>query len=116
MAPIFMMHDIVEANGKTIKETNLALQHKIPVGTLVEVDWQQWHGDGACWSMKARLWVVEHTRDCDGTPLYSIGRRRTLYTQYDQFRGFAEDSLIPVEITPAIADGYDMPDWWQEDE
>jgi len=34
--------DIVEKNGKTIRENNLALTHKIPIDTLVEVKYDQW--------------------------------------------------------------------------
>ena len=47
-------------NRKTIKENNMALNHSIPVGALVEI------GSGA------RLFVRKHTRDCDGTPLYIL--------------------------------------------
>lgn len=40
--------------------------HAIPIGTLVEIDldYDDHHG--------VRGFVVEHTQDFDGTPLYSI--------------------------------------------
>lgn len=58
--------NIVEANGKTIKENNLAQGHAIPLGALVEVnlDYSEEHG--------IRMYVCEHSRDCDGTPLYTL--------------------------------------------
>jgi hypothetical protein len=58
--------DIVEPNGKTIKQNNMDIQHKIPIGTLVEVYWEGGEYNGV------RLFVVEHVRDCDGTPLYNL--------------------------------------------
>lgn len=57
--------DIVEANGKTLKDNNLGLDHTIPLGSLVEVREE----DGV---PGVRLYVVKHTRDCDGTPLYGL--------------------------------------------
>ena len=67
-------HRIVEANGKTIRENNLETIHRIPIGSLVEVKFNSWFSDGACWKVHARLWVVHHSRDCDGTPLYTLSR------------------------------------------
>jgi hypothetical protein len=60
MTKIIMIHDLVEANGKTIKENNLAKVHQIPNGSLVELD------------TGARVFVCGHARDCDGTPLYLL--------------------------------------------
>jgi len=64
--------DITENNGKTVKENNLEIKHNIPIGSLVEVKYDEWGGDGSCIKIHARLWVVKHTRDCDGEPLYSL--------------------------------------------
>jgi len=120
MIRYFMLHDIVEANGKTIRENNLALLHHIPIGTLVEAEWQNWHGEGACWTIKARLWVVAHRRDCDGTPLYSLSRWRdpewAMRDFGDAFHDFGEDDLKPIELTPQVTRGDNMPTWWQERE
>lgn len=52
--------------GKTWREENLELTHKIPMWTLVEINNMNSNDHGA------RLWVVDHTRDCDGDPLYSL--------------------------------------------
>jgi hypothetical protein len=68
--------DIVEENGKTIRENNLEKTHDIPIGTLVEVKYDEWYGDGACEKVHARLWVIGHSRDCDGTPLYNLSKYR----------------------------------------
>jgi hypothetical protein len=48
------------------REENLKLGHSIPIGTLVEVDieYSSHHG--------LRAFVCEHTRDCDGTPMYAL--------------------------------------------
>ncbi len=46
--------------GKTIRQENMEIQHKYPLGSLVEII------DGV------RLYVVEHTRDRDGELLYSL--------------------------------------------
>lgn len=67
--------DIVEENGKTIRENNLEKQHNIPLGALVEVKYNKWHGGGACSKIHARLWVVKCSRDCDGTPLYWLSKK-----------------------------------------
>lgn len=61
-----LVNDIVESNGKTVKENNLGTAHKIPIGTLVEVYWENGEYNGL------RLFVVSHDRDCDGTPLYGL--------------------------------------------
>jgi hypothetical protein len=62
-----MVNDIIEKNGKTIKENNLELIHNIPIESLVEIiepELENFYG--------TRLFVVKHTRDCDGTPLYTL--------------------------------------------
>ena len=109
MTQIICVSDIVEKNGKTIRENNLALRHNIPIGTLVEVKFDSWFGGGACWKVHARLWVVSHTRDCDGTPLYSIGRYKKI--NVDRHHGFSEESLTVVDVTPDVADGIGALEW-----
>jgi hypothetical protein len=64
--------DIIEENGKTIRQNNQEKTHDIPIGTLVEVKYDKWFGRGSCVKTHARLWVWSHDRDCDGTPLYSL--------------------------------------------
>lgn len=46
--------------GLTYRQLNNAKKHKFKVGQLVELE-------GG-----ARLFVAKQTRDCDGTPLYSL--------------------------------------------
>jgi len=64
MPEIVVLHDIVEKNGKTIRENNLEKQHKMKIGDLVEITFDEYRG--------VRLWICELSRDCDGTPLYSL--------------------------------------------
>lgn len=114
MAKFMMIHDLMEENGKTIKENNLERDHQIPIGSLVEVKYDQWYGDGACRKVHARLWVVDHTRDCDGTPLYTLSRWKTLNSarRFNQFKGgFTEDSLEVIEVTERLKQGHDALHW-----
>lgn len=70
---MILVSDIVEENGKTVRQNNLEKEHTIPLGALVEIgnpDYPDEDCDGL------RLFVVEHNRDCDGTPLYSMSFER----------------------------------------
>lgn len=133
--------DIVEENGKTVRENNKAKQHNIPIGTLVEVKYiDLLSAAGAIKKVHARLYVYSHDRDCDGTPLYSLSKaplryeepytidNDTIYKQfhdihpkyaelmfYDPRHGFAEDDLTPIEMTQAIVDGDDSLTDWEDD-
>ena len=56
--------DITDPNdpqGRTFCQVNAEKRHAIPLGTLVEIDTGE------------RLRVMMHTRDCDQTPLYTLG-------------------------------------------
>jgi len=66
MTDFVFVHDLVEDNGKTIKENNLARDHAIALKSFVEINYpdNDYHG--------VRAFVVEHQRDCDGTPLYGL--------------------------------------------
>jgi hypothetical protein len=68
MQPLYI-GDIVEENGKTIRQNKMALTHNIPLGTFVEVEYDE---NDASASEGQRLYVQGHNRDCDGTPLYSL--------------------------------------------
>lgn len=125
------MGDIVEENGKSVKENNLEKKHNIPIGSLVEVKYDNWYGNGACQKVHARLYVVEHTRDCDGTPLYSLSPRKTechirgemvvegwAFTEEASYNilneikgGFAEESLSVVPLTAETKEGHDSLYW-----
>jgi hypothetical protein len=77
---IIMFSEIVEANGKTIRENNLAKRHHYPLGTVVEVDlrapgyFEDPQGPEPP-RVRTHLIVCGHGRDCDGTPLYCLGDR-----------------------------------------
>ena len=121
-------------DGPTIREVNQAETHKIPVGTLVEVKLDSWYGDGACMKAHARLYVVTHNRDCDGTPLYCLSEKKREWFEhfgidfnshssmrqidvYCKFYdgGFAEESLTPIEITDEIKEGSGSLNWRDDD-
>lgn len=63
---IIMFSDIVESNGKTIRENNLEIKHRLKVGDRVSIK------DNVC------TFVCHLDRDCDGTPLYSLCGRAAL--------------------------------------
>jgi len=115
--------NIVEQNEKTIKENNLELKHNIPIGTLVEVKYDEWYDDGACIKAHVRLFIVAHNRDCDGTPLYSLCRYKNIITSYffplyyrtSIKNGFIEDDLRIVEETEDIKKGKDALKWKEEE-
>jgi len=82
---------IIESNGKTVRENNMARAHKIPIGTFIELICEldeQFRG--------ARLWVTGHNRDCDGSPLYYLGFNdmRTITG------GFSEQALKIINPAP----------------
>lgn len=137
---IINVADIVEANGKTVRENNMELQHKIPLDSLVEVKYDKWHGNGASEKIHARLYVVQHSRDCDGTPMYTLSGWKhesinSLLSEYgapimeksssdklskiaDMFKfvaGFSEESLTVIEVTPDIMSGKDCLEWTEEE-
>jgi len=100
--------------GKTYRQANLEKNHNIPLGTLVEVKFDDWFGAGACWKVHARLWIIQHARDCDGTPLYTISRWKDPCASAafkSSLCGFSEESLTPVELTPQIREGYNALEW-----
>jgi hypothetical protein len=88
---IHNLKDPSDKQGRSYKEINLGKNHKIPLGMLVELD-------GG-----VRLFVVKHTRDCDGTPLYSLchdkedtEQEREGFGNFGWVNGFNEDSLIVI--------------------
>ena len=106
--------DIVESNGMTVKQNNLAKHHNIKIGELVEVKYHEWYGEGACEKLHSRLWVISHDRDCDGTPLYGLSRFKTEKLAFefrDIRRGFAEESLTVVPVTEELKYGEGALEW-----
>ena len=62
--------DMIEENGKSIKENNMEIKHDIPLGTIVEII--TWDKESQEKYGGLRLFVVECDRDCDNTPLYGL--------------------------------------------
>jgi len=69
---IINFSDIVEENGKTIRENNRQRRHKYPIGTLVEFEVDEYHGGNAHIKGTVRAYVCYHNQDCDGSPLYDM--------------------------------------------
>lgn len=96
MPEIEILHNLKDpsdSQGRSYKEVNLEKKHKIPVGSLVELD------------TGARLFVVMHTRDCDGTPLYSLCHDKedtkwvnSIFANRAWDSGYDEDSLKLISI------------------
>lgn len=74
------MADPKDDQGRTYREVNAAIEHSIPVGTLVELDGGE------------RMFVVKHTRDCDQSPLYCLG----VHGREELLGGYPEYCLTPV--------------------
>lgn len=83
MTNIKMVADIVEENGKTIRQNNLEKTHSIPLGSLVEVIYES--SDEEDNMAGVRMFVVKHSRDCDGTPLYDISFKREAQKEVEDF-------------------------------
>ncbi len=79
--------DIVDPKtNKTFRQMNSELKHNIPIGTLVELE------NGI------RLHIIKHNRDCDQTPLYSLGMLDDSDDVLGKFfHGYCEDSLTVVK-------------------
>ena len=74
--------------GKTYRQENNEKSHNIPLGTLVEVDFDDSYGEP---KRGLRLFVVAHERDCDGTPLYALSFNKKWSADMfgEQFKTFA---------------------------
>lgn len=96
MVKFAMIHDLRDPNDpkkRTYKEINLAKRHKFQIGSLVEIgfdDDRDWEWSGV------RLYVCKYTRDCDGTPLYSLGFDGCSDPYY-MHSGFSENCLTAIK-------------------
>lgn len=93
---LMLIHDLTNPEtGRTTKEDNLAIPHSIPVGTLVEI--VPWDEESEREFGGVRVFVAEHTRDCDGTPLYTLSVRNPLHTPRPHLlrmeHGFSEEAV-----------------------
>lgn len=100
-------HLINPETGNTYREDNLAIQHSIPLGTLVEISGDYLDEDGEPdHDVGLRLYVVLHQRDCDGTPLYGLSFQHdwvldesdpyVWVTKHRVLFGFNADSLTVI--------------------
>lgn len=101
MTNVQSLSEIVESNGKTVRENNLEKQHNIPVGSLVE-----------CVYSGLRLYVAGYGRDCDGTPLYhltmhqdAINRQRPESLFPKDHAKQVEDMVVALKISKEAAIG-----------
>ena len=91
--------DPYDKRNRTYRELNNLKKHKIPIGTLVEVKFEDSFGGEGGWKVHARLWIIKHTRDCDGTPLYTLSRwdpAKGSIPGYGDHYGFNEESLKSI--------------------
>ena len=72
--------DQKDKDGRTYREVNNATTHKFNVGQLVQVD-----------DDLITLFITKQSRDCDGTPLYSLGHNGKSF-----LHGYAEAYLKAV--------------------
>lgn len=117
MSKIIIVPDLVEANGKTVRENNHETPHVLPIGSLVEITTDCPIGQFASVYKGVRLFVVAHTRDCDGSPLYSLSFDRNARKELDSEKADFEEnkdvSLKPLlalslgKAEGAISDGWD---------
>ena len=90
MVTIFNVADLTnpdDPQGRTYRQVNDEKPHLIPLGTLVEIE----SGE--------RLRVMMHTRDCDQTPLYSLGVAGDEEDGIGRMKwhnGYCDDSLTVV--------------------
>jgi hypothetical protein len=113
-ATFVVLGDIIEENGRTIRENNLMVAHKFPLGTLVKITGKEHfdeHGDPDATDKPylpprpngARLYVVEHLRDCDGTPLYRLS---LIPVVYPHTNAFTQEALAYRAIAQFCGHGY----------
>lgn len=79
---IINIADMIDpSNGKSYRENNLATMHDIEIGSLVELGDPEYsnENDGI------RLFVVSHSRDCDGTPLYDLSYDPEAENEWQEF-------------------------------
>lgn len=123
--------DLVEANGKTIRENNASLKHKYELGTVVDVDVEIYAPSGddveVALTGSCRLIVVGHTRDCDQAPLYVLSDLGVEYPMeggtFSQAKmaykyvanlvefGYGEDDLRPTGKSVALKKN--MREWFE---
>lgn len=95
--------DINDLHGRTFREINREKEHKLPIGTLVEIKYDGPDDDDSHRSV--RLYIVHQSRDCDQTPGYYLSydkhdtKQRMKGWANDGWVGlFVDDDLIPINL------------------
>lgn len=99
--------DIVEANGKTIKQNNMDIKHQFNLGDLVEVDVTIYSESNGCYvdlKGKCKLFVVLQGRDCDGTPLYCLSDIPVVYPSDSKV--FSHEQMAYNTVAKVCEHGY----------
>jgi hypothetical protein len=88
MREIIIVADLVDPKdkeGRTYREINNATKHQYEVGQLIEI------------KNGVRMFIAKQTRDCDGTPLYSLTAEReideALFNERLWLHGYDEESM-----------------------
>ena len=118
MPTMINVADLVEANGKTVRENNAARDHTVQLGALVEITTDCPIGEFGSIFKGVRMFVVAHARDCDGTPLYSLSVDRNIIkdvaNEQEAYDGIDDPSLKCVfalslgRAKGAISTGWDI--------
>ena len=102
MSGIVFVGDLVESNWKTWKENNLAIKHDIPIGTLVEITYKSEYEEPEESNYGLRLFVVNHSRDCDGTPLYDMSFDKKAYKEFEETKAKIDSGVFENHMEEAL--------------
>lgn len=77
MTQILLFSEMVEENGKTVRENNLARKHQVRLGAKLKICVPLEPDDLHPFNLPGlrgviTCYVVYYNRDCDGSPLYYI--------------------------------------------
>lgn len=89
------IHEFVDPDdpkGRTHKQINLEKNHAYEIGSLVEIIDDDEHYEYEPYYNGARLYVVAHHRDCDGTPLYAMSADKN--DTFENKPGFANPTWV----------------------
>ena len=102
MSGIIFVGDLVESNGKTWKENNLAIKHDIPIGALVEITYKSEYEEPEDSNYGLRLFVVNHSRDCDGKPLYDMSFDKKAYKEFEETKAKIDSGIFENRMEEAL--------------
>lgn len=82
---VMSLANLIENNGKTRYENKLDIPHTIPLGSLVEINENNYDNIGLC------LYLVMHVRDANGHPLNYLSN--TLDDMNENTRNYARMTI-----------------------